>query len=87
LQTFRHNISVGQMELAQSINTIGRATVEKGRYAGRRKSLPPEKVAELRQRSGNGEKKAALAREFGISRETLYQYLRQETGAAPPADG
>ncbi|WP_143356278.1 helix-turn-helix domain-containing protein, partial [Escherichia coli] len=23
-----------------------------------------------------GEKKATLAREFGISRETLYQYLR-----------
>ncbi|MGQ4217492.1 helix-turn-helix domain-containing protein [Escherichia coli] len=24
----------------------------------------------------NGEKKAQLAREFGISRETLYQYLK-----------
>ena len=31
-------------------------------------------------RVGNGERKAALAREFGISRETLYQYLRQNAG-------
>jgi len=27
-----------------------------------------------------GERKAAVAREFGISRETLYQYLRQNAG-------
>jgi transposase-like protein len=31
-------------------------------------------------RVGHGERKAALAREFGISRETLYQYLRQNSG-------
>jgi len=29
-------------------------------------------VADLRQRAAVGEQKAALAREFGISRETLY---------------
>jgi DNA invertase Pin-like site-specific DNA recombinase len=58
---------------------------QRGAYLGRRKSVPPEKVAELRRRSDSGEKKAALAREFGISRETLYQYLRQETAA--PASG
>ncbi len=33
-----------------------------------------ERIAELRARVSAGEKKAALAREFGISRETLYQY-------------
>lgn len=48
---------------------------ERGVYLGRRKALAPERVAELRRRAA-GEKKAALAREFGISRETLYQYLR-----------
>jgi len=48
----------------------------RGTYVGRRKSLSLERIAELRQRLGNGEKKAAVAREFGISRETLYQYLR-----------
>jgi DNA invertase Pin-like site-specific DNA recombinase len=31
-----------------------------------------------RQRAAAGEQKAALAREFGISRETLYQYLRTD---------
>jgi DNA invertase Pin-like site-specific DNA recombinase len=48
----------------------------RGAYRGRRKALSPEKAAELRQRAGAGEQKTGLAREFGISRETLYQYLR-----------
>ena len=34
------------------------------------------RAAELRRRVAAGEAKAQLAREFGISRETLYQYLR-----------
>ena len=45
-----------------------------GVYRGRKPSLTPERVTELRARISAGEKKAALAREFGISRETLYQY-------------
>jgi DNA invertase Pin-like site-specific DNA recombinase len=45
-----------------------------GVYKGRKPSLTPERVRELRSRVKAGEKKAALAREFGISRETLYQY-------------
>src|SRR5271155_5781925 len=45
-----------------------------GVYKGRKPSLTPDRVAELRARVSAGEKKAALAREFGISRETLYQY-------------
>src|SRR5512135_3017896 len=53
---------------------------QRGAYRGRGKVLPGDKVAELRRRAGAGEKKARLAREFGISRETLYQYLRQEHG-------
>ncbi|MDA8110051.1 MAG: EAL domain-containing protein [Betaproteobacteria bacterium] len=40
--------------------------------------LSPERVAELRRRAAAGEQKAKLAREFGISRETLYQYLRTD---------
>jgi len=42
---------------------------------GRKKALTPDRVMELRKRAAAGEKKAVLAREFGISRETLYQYL------------
>jgi len=49
---------------------------KRGAYRGRKKALSPEQVANLRQRATAGEQKAALAREFGISRETLYQYLR-----------
>jgi DNA invertase Pin-like site-specific DNA recombinase len=50
---------------------------QRGVYRGRQKALSPDKVIELQRRAGAGEKKATLAREFGISRETLYQYLRQ----------
>ena len=47
-----------------------------GAYRGRKKSLSDLEIAGLRQRAAVGEQKATLAREFGISRETLYQYLR-----------
>ena len=50
---------------------------QRGVYRGRKKALSPERVAELRRRAAAGEQKAKLAREFGISRETLYQYLRE----------
>ena len=51
---------------------------QRGAYRGRKKSLSPEQTAQLRQRVQAGERKAPLAREFGISRETLYQYLRTQ---------
>jgi DNA invertase Pin-like site-specific DNA recombinase len=49
---------------------------QRGVYRGRRRSLSPERAAELRLRAEAGEQKAALAREFSVSRETLYHYLR-----------
>jgi DNA invertase Pin-like site-specific DNA recombinase len=49
---------------------------QRGAYRGRKKSLSDSEIAGLRQRAVAGEKKTTLAREFGISRETLYQYLR-----------
>jgi hypothetical protein len=49
-------------------------------YRGRTKALPPERAGELRKRAGEGEQKTALAREFGISRETLYRYLKAGGG-------
>lgn len=48
----------------------------KGVYKGRKKSLSEATLAELRQRLADGTAKAQVAREFGISRETLYQYLK-----------
>jgi DNA invertase Pin-like site-specific DNA recombinase len=47
----------------------------RGAYRGRKRSLNPEQVAEARRRIEAGEAKAKIARDFGISRETLYQYL------------
>lgn len=46
-----------------------------GKYKGRKPSLTTDRIAELRQRAAGGEKKTALAREFGVSRETVYAYL------------
>jgi DNA-binding CsgD family transcriptional regulator len=43
--------------------------------------LNAEQVVQLRQRAAEGIPKATLAREFGISRETVYQYLRAGSGA------
>lgn len=51
---------------------------QRGAYRGRKKALLPEQVADLRQRVSAGEQKAKLARAFGISRETLYQYLKTD---------
>ncbi|MFU0968742.1 helix-turn-helix domain-containing protein, partial [Kluyvera ascorbata] len=39
---------------------------------------PPTICNSARQRVEAGEQKTKLAREFGISRETLYQYLRTD---------
>ena len=47
-----------------------------GVYRGRKPSLTAQQTSDLRKRVASGERKAALAREFGISRETLYQYIR-----------
>ena len=47
---------------------------QKGVYKGRKPSLTPEQVKTLRLRVKAGETRASLAREFGISRETVYQY-------------
>ena len=49
---------------------------KRGAYRGRKPSLSEDQVAELRERVAAGSAKATLAREFGVSRETVYQYLR-----------
>ncbi len=48
----------------------------RGAYRGRKKALNGEQRVELRARVAAGERKAAVARAYGISRETLYQYLQ-----------
>ncbi|MGH8492485.1 MAG: recombinase family protein [Moraxellaceae bacterium] len=48
-----------------------------GVYKSRAPKLTPEKAKELRARdaANAGKGRAGLARQFGIDRETLYQYL------------
>jgi DNA invertase Pin-like site-specific DNA recombinase len=53
---------------------------QRGAYKGRKKSLSQAAVAQLRQRLTTGMSKAQIAREFGISRQTLYQYLSVAEG-------
>ncbi len=49
---------------------------QRGAYKGRKKSLSQAEVDNLRERLTTGISKAQAAREAGISRQTLYQYLR-----------
>jgi DNA invertase Pin-like site-specific DNA recombinase len=48
---------------------------QKGVYAGRKRSLSEDRRKELRARAKVAVNKAALAREFGITRQTLYNCL------------
>jgi DNA invertase Pin-like site-specific DNA recombinase len=55
---------------------------QRGAYKGRKKALSQSSIVYLHQRLATGISKAQVAREFGISRQTLYQYLRRSEG--PP---
>ena len=50
---------------------------QRGAYKGRKKTLSAQDVATVKKRIAEGETKAKVARDLGLSRETLYQYLRQ----------
>lgn len=48
-----------------------------GKYRGRKAKLAADRAEELCRRAASGESKTKLAKEYGLSRETLYQYIRQ----------
>ena len=50
---------------------------KRGAYKGCKPSLSEEETATIRERVSNGEKKTEISRDLGISRETLYQYLKK----------
>jgi DNA invertase Pin-like site-specific DNA recombinase len=61
---------------------------QRGAYRGRKRALTPEQIGEVTRRIAAGEPKARVARDMGISRETIYQYLRLSTsGDRAPAGG
>lgn len=59
------------------------AAKARGVYKGRSKKLDDDTVAKIRADLSAGAKKAVLAREHHVSRETLYRYLRNATSKAP----
>jgi DNA invertase Pin-like site-specific DNA recombinase len=46
-----------------------------GKYRGRQSTMKADQVQAIRDRAAAGEKKAALAREFGVTRQTIYNHL------------
>ncbi len=52
-----------------------------GVYKGRKPALSPEKVAELQKRAAAGESKTALAQEYGVTRQTIYNTLGEANAA------
>ena len=61
---------------------------QRGAYRGRKRALNPEQIVEMKRRVAAGEQKARVARDMGICRETVYQYLRLETpGHFEPTGG
>lgn len=51
---------------------------QRGVYKGRAHKLTPEQATSLRERRSAGESVTGLAKEFGISRQTAYEYLRNQ---------
>ena len=51
----------------------------RGVYKGRTRALGPEQAAELVPCGRGRNPKSQLARDYGLSRETVYQYLRRQT--------
>jgi len=59
---------------------------ERGVYRGRKPSLTEKQIAAMKKRIEAGESKATVARDLGVSRETLYRYSKSITHFVPPRD-
>lgn len=53
---------------------------QRGAYRGSQRRVTATQIKELKRRIAEGEQKSTVAKDLGISRETVYQYLR---AAAP----
>ena len=51
---------------------------KRGAYRGRKKTLSEDKIHEIKNLVESGIKKTLIAKDMGISRETLYQYLKKK---------
>ncbi len=50
---------------------------KRGAFKGRKRVLTAEQINKVKERIAAGEMKSRIARDFGISRETLYKYLKE----------
>jgi DNA invertase Pin-like site-specific DNA recombinase len=48
---------------------------ERGVQIGRKRALDDDQVEEIKNRIAGGEAKSSLAKEYGVSRQTLYSSL------------
>jgi DNA invertase Pin-like site-specific DNA recombinase len=48
-----------------------------GKYKGRKPSLNAEQVKVIKERLQQGVSKAKVSRDFGVSRQTIYQYIKE----------
>ena len=48
---------------------------KRGAYRGRKRSLMTAQAAALLRRAANGESKTLLARDSGVTRDAVYQYM------------
>jgi len=62
------------------------AAKARGVYKGRAKKLDPEQVQQLLDQAAAGATKTSLARDFHLSRETVYEYLRRANQHGPGAN-
>jgi hypothetical protein len=58
--------------LAMKSRAMSKGTV----YKDRKPALNAERIAQPGEQAAAGANRTKLAKEFGISRETLYQYIR-----------
>ncbi|MBU1800857.1 MAG: recombinase family protein [Actinobacteria bacterium] len=59
------------------------AAKKRGVYRGRKPALTPAQASELHRRARDGESVTALAKEYGIARQTAHSYIRD---AHPPGE-
>ncbi len=72
-------ISQFERELIRERQREGIALAKaKGKYKGRKPKLNDEDVQDIKKRLVAGESKAAIAKSFGITRTTLYAYIKEE---------
>lgn len=72
-------VAQSEREMLRERQAEGIAIAKKipGKYRGRARKLSSEQIKELRTRAHDGAPKAQLARDYRISRTTLYAYLEQ----------